>query len=289
AKGKKAVIHDDGRITSAGDTILGADDLAGVTAILEGLQVIIENNLDSRPIEILFTVAEEIYCVGAAHIEYSRLQSKEAYVLDLTGAIGEAAYKAPTFLSFEIKVKGKASHAGFAPEMGINAIAVAAQSISSIKQGRIDEDTTVNIGTISGGLATNIVSDHCVVKGEVRSYSKEKATQQMELIQAAFEDTGVEYGAEITITTKTMVDAYETPLDHPVVKRFEDACEKQGLKSHLSGTFGGSDNNHLSVHGITGIVLASAMNECHSTKEFTTIEDLYQLSKLTLSLMTMDH
>jgi tripeptide aminopeptidase len=287
ASGKKAVIGEDGVIQSAGDTVLGADDLSGVSAILEALQVIKEENLPHRPIEVLFTVAEEVYCRGAALVDYTRLKAKEAYVLDLTGPVGLAAYKAPTFLFFKIEVTGKAAHAGFAPEKGIHAIAAAAEGIGKVKLGRIDEDTTVNIGLIEGGLATNIVPEKCIVKGEIRSYSMEKSNIEMLNIEKIFRSAANSYGAEIEVSTERMASAYETPLEHPVVKRFEKACEENKLTSVLEETFGGSDNNHLSQHGITGIVIASAMNQCHSTKEFTTVEELEKIASLTLSLMIL--
>lgn len=122
AKGKKAVSHEDGTVTSDGTTVLGADDLAGVTAIYEAVRHLIETKIPHRPIEILISTGEELYCKGANAFDYSQVQAKEAYVLDLSGAIGAAAYAAPTLVSFAAKIQGKAAHAGFHPEDGINSI-----------------------------------------------------------------------------------------------------------------------------------------------------------------------
>lgn len=286
AKGKRAVVNEQGIIISMGETVLGADDLAGVAAILEALEVIKENNLEHRPIELLFTVAEEIYCKGSGVYDYSSIESKEAYVLDLTGAVGRAAYKAPTFLSFTIQVTGKSAHAGFASEEGIHAIKVAAQAISHLQFGRVEEDTTVNIGIINGGLATNIVPEYCILKGEIRSYSTAKSIEQMDIIKAKFQEAADSYGAKVEISTLRECGVFETSLDHPVIKRYENACKKVGVPVILEGTFGGSDLNHIACHGVTGIVIASGMNQVHSCQEYTTVEDLNKVAGITLSLMT---
>ena len=134
AKGKKAVSHEDGTVTSDGTTVLGADDLAGVTAIYEVVRHIIETKTPHRPIEILISTGEELYCKGANAFNYSQVQAKEAYVLDLSGAIGAAAYAAPTLVSFAAKIQGKAAHAGFHPEDGINSIQAAARAIAQLPQ-----------------------------------------------------------------------------------------------------------------------------------------------------------
>ena len=146
AKGKKAVSHEDGTVTSDGTTVLGADDLAGVTVIYEAVRHLIETKTPHRPIEILISTGEELYCKGANAFDYSQVQAKEAYVLDLSGAIGAAAYAAPTLVSFAAKIQGKAAHAGFHPEDGINSIQAAAHAIAQLPQGHVDESTTANIG-----------------------------------------------------------------------------------------------------------------------------------------------
>lgn len=167
--GKKAIVHADGKITSDGNTVLGADDVSGLVSILEALTVIKENNLSHPDIEVLFTVAEEPYCEGSRYIDYSKLKAKSGYVLDLTGDIGRAAIAAPSIISLEIAIKGKAAHAGFNPEEGINALSIAANALTKIKTGHTSENTTVNFGTISGGSGKNIVPEDVFIKGEVRS------------------------------------------------------------------------------------------------------------------------
>ncbi len=288
SRGKVAVIRQDGKITSRGNTVLGADDLTGVASILEALQVITENNLPHGPIEVLFTVAEEVYCKGSAEFEFAKVMSEEVYVLDLHGRVGTAAYTAPSILAFTARVRGKSSHAGFAPEKGIHAISAAADAIGMIPMGHIDEETTVNVGMITGGNATNIVPDSCVVKGEVRSLSHEKALKQVEYVKTQFEHSAFAAGATVEFEMIIASKAYETPTYHPVVTRFEKACGKLGLPVMLTKTIGGSDNNVIAQNGIVGIVLANAMNQCHACDEFTTVEELARSAALTLALMTAE-
>lgn len=288
AAGKRAVMDAAGRITSAGQTVLGADDLAGVAAVLEALRSLRAHKLEHRPLEILFTVAEEVYCRGAAVFDYSVLRAKEAYVLDLTGPVGLLANRAPTILSFTVRVKGKASHAGFAPEQGVHAIQTAADAVSCLPMGRLDEETTLNIGWIEGGTATNIVPEACLLRGEIRSYTHEKALDAAEAVQAAFADAADRRGARIEWKSEIHCHAYRTPENHPVVSRFQRACGRLDICPELTGTFGGSDNNILARHGITGVVLACAMNGCHSCEEYTTADELERIAAVTQILMTSE-
>ncbi|WMC93401.1 M20/M25/M40 family metallo-hydrolase [Kineothrix sp. MB12-C1] len=288
SRGKQAVVGDDGVIRSKADTVLGADDLAGVAAILEALSVIKEKELEHRPIEVLFTVAEEIYCKGAKVFDYSNIKSTEAYVLDLTGAVGAAAYQAPSILSLVIEVNGKASHAGFAPHKGIHAIQAAADAITKLKLGQIDENTTLNIGVIQGGLATNIIPELCAVGGEIRSYSHKTAMELSEEVKKQFERSAEAIGATVKFEVITNCQAYETPKDHPVVLRFKEVCDLLNLPFSLQQTFGGSDNNAMFEHGITGIVLACAMNQCHSCEEYTTVDELVRIAEVTKALMVSE-
>ena len=129
--------------------------------------------------EIVFTFSEEPYLQGSRHLEYSRIKSRQAYIWDLSGEVGTAALRAPSLFSFEIRLKGRASHAGFSPEEGVHAIVMAAEGIKKIRLGKIGEEMTVNIGLIEGGLATNIVPENCVLKGEVRSLDHEKGISEM--------------------------------------------------------------------------------------------------------------
>lgn len=285
---KKAIVHEDGRITSDGTTILGADDLSGVVAILEGIKVLKENNIPHRAIEILFPIAEEVYLKGSEVFGYSIVKAKEAYVLDLSGPVGLAATKAPTLVSFTAKFRGLAAHAGFAPEEGIHAIQMAALAITKIKQGRIDKETTVNVGRIEGGLARNIVPDTCILLGEVRSLVHEKALSIADEIKATFEKVAEEYNGQLDFDTTFGCISYEVKKEENVVLSFVKACKELGIKYEFTETFGGSDNNNFMLHGIKGIVLACGMNEVHSTNEYTTIDELTNITNIVMKLMTSE-
>lgn len=283
---KKAIVREDGTITSDGTTVLGADDLSGITAILEAVRTIKDLGLPHRSIELLLPVAEEVYILGSGLFDYRKIKAREAYVLDLDGPVGTAARKAPTLVSITAKIIGKASHAGFAPEQGIHAIAIAAEAITRMEQGRIDEETTVNIGQIEGGAARNIVPEECILKGEVRSLNHEKAIREAEKLITILNETAAKHKAHCEINTSFGCIAYEIELDHPVILRFTKACEELQLPVKLINTFGGSDNNNFVRNGIAGIVLACGMNKVHSCQEYTTVKELERCSELVLKLMT---
>lgn len=285
SSGKQMRIRGDGVITSAGETILGADDCAGIAAILEALTSLIESGSPHRPIELLFTVAEEPYCRGAQALDPSRIRSKEAYVFDLSGPVGDAADRAPTILSFTAVFTGRSAHAGFAPEKGIHAIRAAAHAVTSIPCGRIDEDTTLNLGTIHGGVADNIVPDRCTLTGEIRSYSDPKAMGLLDDVKRTIQKAAQDHGATAQVRHTVNVTAYRTDPGSAVIRRFRSACQSLGLPGRLRPTFGGSDNNCLAQYGIQGIVVANAMNDCHSTSEYTTVAELERAAELALTLM----
>lgn len=285
AHGKRAIQEPDGRIHSAGDTVLGSDDLAAIAAILEVLTALQESGLPHRPVELLFSVAEEAYCVGASAFDYQKLKSREAYVLDCEGSLGEAVVAAPTILEFTACVQGRSSHAGFAPEAGISAINAAAQAILSVKSGRVAADTTLNFGLIEGGLATNIVPDRCTVRGEIRSSVHARAQEQAALVQQAFAAACREYGAKLEFSEKCFLQAYRLPETAPVVQRYFQVCQARGYDVRTVTSFGGSDNNLLAAHGIDGIVVPSAMHLCHSCQEYTSVQELAALAEIVADLV----
>ena len=286
AKGKHAVLQEDGTILPEGNTILGADDVAGIAVILEAITRLKEQKVPHRPIELLFPVAEERYGVGSAVFDYSHIKAKEAYVLDLSGAIGEASNAAPTILSFEIKIHGKASHAGFAPEDGIHAIMVAAKAITQLPQGEPVSGLTFNIGQIAGGESSNIVPAVCAVKGEIRSLDHEAVLSYWKRVTTVFHTEAETEGARIEAEKQMKITAYETPLASSVVRRFVRACEKTGVPPHIHSTFGGSDQNNFALHGITGLVIACSMHEAHSIREHSNLRELEDCVALVMKLMT---
>ncbi len=281
----KQVHTEEGKLLSSGDTVLGADDINGILEILYGIQSILEEGRAHRDIEVLFTIGEEAYGKGASVFDYAPVQAREAYVLDMTGEIGQGAYKAPSIISFQAEVTGKAAHAGFCPEAGIHAIAVAAEIIRELPQGHIGEDTTFNIGTILGGTQNNIVPEKAVFTGEIRSYDHEKAMKLCRDTAGRVEEIAARYGAVGQFTQEVHLKAYATDLDSSCVRRFRETVEKLSLKPELVETFGGSDNNVFAEKGIAGLVLSCGMHNVHSTAEYTTEEELLTGARLVRELI----
>lgn len=281
ANGKKTIVHEDGRITSDGTTVLGADCMSGTAVLLEALQEIQEEVLPCRDMEILFFIGEEKHLQGSAVFDFSKVKAKESYILDKSGPVGTAAHQAPTMIDFQIAVQGKASHAGFAPEKGIHAIAIASRAIAKMEMGRVGDDTTVNVGGIHGGVtSTNVVPEHCSLIGEVRSFSHEKALAQMEKIKALFEEEAKLAGGRCDVGFEVAYKAYQLEEFHSSIRRFQRACVKLGLPGTVEKTFGGSDQANLAVHGIQGLVLASAMEKVHSCQEYTTVSEMEKLVEI---------
>ena len=286
SRGKKAVFHPDGTITSAGDTVLGADDLGGVTAILEAVRWLKETGTPHRDLELMFSPSEERFSEGTHQFDFSKCQAKLGYVLDLAEDMGAAAIRAPGSIQFWITVHGKAAHAGFAPEEGIHAVAIAAEALSKLQFGHVDPVTTVNIGVIRGGLMPNIVPESCELEGEIRSYQDERIDEEWDKILSAFQEAAEKRGGSVSTRVRRCYKALNTLENAQVVTYYQKACEKVGLTPKLVGTFGMSDCNHFPQHGIQGIVVSSAMWKCHSTEEYTTLEALCQLTQLVIALMT---
>ena len=284
AKGKKAVVHEDGTITSDGTTVLGADDLAGLNVILESVISVLESGKPHRPVELLLTVAEETYCTGINEFDFSKIRSKEAYCYDLTGPIGGASNEAPSILSYKGTFLGRAAHAGFSPEKGIHAIRAAAEAVANISCGHV-RDTTVSVGTIHGGTADNVVPECCVVTGEIRGLLDASARRELENVRNIMEQAAEKYGAQLRFEGKTLVMAYKVEPTEPVAKRFYEACHAVGVEPKLVPTYGGSDNNPFFQHGIHGLVVAPGMNNCHSCNEYTSIQDMVKAAQLTEAML----
>ena len=285
ALGKKAVLHDDGRITSMGDTVLGADDAAGLTEILTGVRAAIASGEPRCDIELLLPVAEEPYTAGSKHFDLSRIRSETAYVLDMSGDVGSAAVKAPSIVSFRAEVSGRASHSGFAPEEGINALAAAAAAIASTPQGRLDEETTFNIGILTGGEASNIVPEKCVLKGEARGFDHPKTLAAVDAFEKKLNEKASEIGAKVSFSSSAEVKAYSISEREDTVIRFRNAAERIGAEGRLVSTHGGSDNHNLVLGGIKGIVLSCGMYNVHSVCEYTTLDELAEGAALVRELI----
>ena len=286
---KKIIIKDDGTITSDHTTVLGADDRVGIAGIIEAYTGVVEEGLDHPPIEFLFTVAEEVYGLGSTALDYSKIRSGIAFAPDCSGEYGVYSSCEPTLISFEVRIKGKASHAGYEPEKGINAIAAAAAAISRIKQGWTDDHTTLNIGTIEGGSVTNAVPENCLIKGEIRSGVHEDAHRTMESVKRIFSEEANRAGAQVFIDEKERITVYsKDPEAAPgsALDRYKRALGKQGKTAVAKKSFGGSDINSLIKNGIDGLNIYGPMHNIHTTEEYTTVQEIVSFTELIKILMT---
>ena len=264
----------DGVIYSQGDTILGSDDKAGITAILGMLKTIKEKDIAHGDIEIVFTVAEEIGLLGAKNLNYDLLDAEIGIIYDSGGPIGTIVTQAPAQDQINVEVLGRSAHAGLNPAGGVNAIKVSSMAISNLNLGQIDEETTANIGVIKGGHATNIVPDLVELEGEARSRDEDKLDQQIEHMINIFEKSARKYSAEVNIDVERMYSAFDLTKDDDSVKLVTNAAHNLGVEPKLEATGGGSDANIFNAQGIETVNLGIGMTDVHSTAENIKVSDL---------------
>lgn len=286
--GKKINLGEDRVFRSDGTTILGADDLAGVVAILGAIRHLAELHQPHRSLELLFSVAEEAHLQGISRFDPAQLTAREGYVLDTSGSPGAGVVAAPGHIHLVFTITGRSAHAGIAPETGISAITAAARGIAAMRLGRISARTTANIGQISGGGETNIVAERCTVTAECRSLDQIQLQAQADHMIACMTDAVCELGATLTTEIHQSYYPYQVARQEPVVQRFATACQAIGKSARLIETGGGSDMNVLARAGIRGMVLSCGMQQVHSCNEHLALDDLLDLTQLMLALVQSD-
>lgn len=280
--------------TSQGDTVLGSDDKSGIAAIIEAIRYIRDNKLEHPPFEVLLTTCEEIGLLGAKALDPSLIQSKTGYSLDSTG-FGLIITGAPAANYVNITVRGAAAHAGLHPEWGINAITLAAKALVKVPQGRINEQSTVNFGVINGGAACNIVPEEVTINAEVRSHSIDELNKLTEEIKDAFtrtienwrDETGEAKGKpEVTFQVESAFPLMKINSGDPVAKRIERTAQSIGMNLEQKIAGGGSDANIFNGYGLPTAIVATGMTHVHSTDEQVSLEDMTNLTRLLLALIT---
>ena len=292
-RGVTAVLRD-GVFTSDGTTILGADDKSALAIILETLQVLKEDRIVHGPLEIVFTICEEVGLLGAKHLDFDLLTATYGYVLDATDTDGIVT-RAPAANRLELVVHGKASHAGAAPEKGINAIWLAGQAIGGLSLGRIDRETTCNIGVIEGGTATNIVPDRVIVKGEVRSHDAKKLQAVTDTIVSAFQsavdacctERSNAERSRLEVSVERDFPGTLIPEDHPVVTLARQAAANLGRKMICKPSGGGADANIFFEKGIFTGVLGTGMKDVHTVGESVALDDMVRSVELLLEIIRL--
>jgi tripeptide aminopeptidase len=270
----------DGVIYSDGTTILGGDDKSGVAVILETIRSVQEEELPHPPLEVVISVGEETTLHGAKVLDKSRLRSRRGYVLDSGGPIGTIVTSAPSQDSLQITVHGRKAHAGSEPEKGINAIRVAGEAIAAMPLGRIDEETTANIGTIEGGVARNIVPDEVRMQGEARSRNNLKLASQTAAMAAAFQEAAERHGARVEFKFTRSYSTYNWTESDPIVAQAMAAARSLGFAPVLEASGGGSDANIYADAGIACAVLSTGMEDVHTSQEHIAIADMVNSARL---------
>lgn len=282
--GIKPIIKD-GIIYSDGTTVLGGDDKAGIASIMEALQVIKEKNIPHGNIEVVFTIHEEGGLYGSKNLDYSKLNAKIGFVLDSGGSPGEIIVEGPAQNKIKAKFIGKESHAGVAPEEGISAIQMASEAISNMNLLRIDEETTANVGCISGGEVTNIVTKEVNIEAEARSLQDDKLEKQTDHMVKCCEEAAEKFGGKVEIEVKNSYGAFKVDTDEDIVKKVKKACKNIGLKPYTDKSGGGSDTNIFNSNGITAVNLGIGEKNPHTVEEHLYIKDLEDSARLALEII----
>ena len=275
------------KITSDGTTILGSDDKAAIAMFIESLRHIAETGMSHGPVEILISCAEEVGLRGMREFDTSVLKSKYAFVFDSDGPIGKIVLQAPYHSTMTITITGRAAHAGMEPERGINAINVLAEVITRIPGGRIDRETTSNVGTISGGRATNIVAEQAVCVLEVRSLDSRKMETQEALIRDTAKKIAAKWGARCAIKRTLEYSGFSVHREDMIARIAAEAMARVGIRSSFEVSGGGSDTNILNRAGINAINLSAGMRNVHSTKEYIMVRDLVNGTRAVLSIIEL--
>ncbi len=283
-RGVNPVVRD-GVIYSSGDTVLAADDIAGVVAILEGLRMAKADGRPLPPVETVFTVSEERGLRGAKQLDCSRLGSKMGYIFDASDPVGTVILSSPTHMGMEVEIIGRAAHAAANPEDGISAIQAAAEAFVGFPFGRIDEQTTANVGIVSGGVATNIIAERAYFKAEIRSLDHQRALNLTDECAAKIREAVARHGARADIATTLDYRGYTIAVDGPVARRAVRALEATGRRAVFQSTMGGSDGNVFNANGIACVVLGVGCQNVHSTRESQPISELEAAAELVRELI----
>jgi len=283
-------------LKSDGTTVLGGDDKSGVAIICEALRVVKEQNLSCAAVDVVFTICEEAGLVGAKCLDVSRLRARSGLVLD-SDSVGFLFTRAPAANRLEFVIHGLEAHAGVCPERGVSAIQVAAEAIARMKLGRIDEETTANIGLIEGGVAVNIVPNSVRLKGEARSHSEEKLTQQTAHMIRCLEEAAAGRASEVDgkpfrpwVESKVARDYDRMAVsdDSRVVRLVLAAGKNLGVEIKTQATGGGCDANILNKKGLEVANLSTGMRDIHTVNEWLDLNDLYLSAEMVVEILRLN-
>jgi tripeptide aminopeptidase len=282
-------------IRSDGTTILGGDDKSGIVAILEAIRQLRERRILHAPIDVLLTICEEMGLVGAKHFDVGRLRARTGLILDCDG-VHELITRAPAANRMQFTVHGLEAHAGIAPEQGISAIKVAAEAVAEMRLGRVDADTTANIGRIEGGMASNIIPNRVTLRAETRSLSVEGLEAQTRHMRECFERAaaahrvtvaGREHTARVEAKIERDYERLAVDDTRPIVTLVRRAAQALNTPFRTRSTGGGSDANVFAGRGLEVANLACGMRQIHTVNEWVDIKDIVATTALLVETMRL--
>jgi tripeptide aminopeptidase len=281
------VLDKDGVFRNRRGTILGGDDKVAITAMLHATELLKASGTPFPSYELFFTVSEETGLVGVKHLGADMLKSPLGAVLDSSGPVGGIVVKAPSMVSLKACFRGQAAHAGVEPERGRSAIQAAGKAIAAMQLGRLDKETSANIGVIRGGVASNIIPDLCEIEGECRGHDEarlaEVAGGMVDAVQTAATQTGVDVDVDLVHEFR----AFSLTARSPVVRLAKAAVSALGLDPTVLTAGGGSDANVLNARGLPTINLDAGMMRVHSPQEYVALDELERLCALVLQLIRL--
>ncbi|MGH2932984.1 MAG: M20/M25/M40 family metallo-hydrolase [Gaiellaceae bacterium] len=275
----------DGVIRNAGGTILGADDKSAVAAMLDGARRVLAENRPHAGIELLFTMEEEVGLLGAAAFDHARLHAQVGYVYDQAAPIGEIILGAPWARRMDVTFHGRAAHSGMFPEEGRSAVQAAAKAIADLRLGRVDEETTANVGVISGGTAANIIPEWCTFTAEARSHDERKLNDLVQEMLDAFTFAATEAECEVETKVRNQYRGYRFAKGDDVVRLAASALERCGHTVTYALSGGAADANAFNERGLRCANLANGMTDIHTPDERISVEDLEGMVEVTLALV----
>lgn len=291
-EGVNPIVEDD-LVKTDGRTVLGADDKAGIAIILEVIRALKEQNISHGPLDIVFTIGEETGLLGAKHLDYNLITARHAIVLD-SGDVEKVTIKCPSANRMTFRIHGREAHAGSSPEKGINAIALASRAITNMRLGKIDEETTANVGIINGGTATNIVPGLVEIRAEARSRNKERLREQTEhmvrCFREAVENQSVEvdgkvYTASLEEKVTRDYNAINLSEDDLIVKTVLKAATNLNWEFSTRVSGGGSDANIFNERGIQATIIGVGFKSIHTLEEYINVNDIARSAELLLEII----
>jgi tripeptide aminopeptidase len=278
-------VVEDGVVRNAGGTILGADNKSAVASMLEAARRVLAEGRPHAGIELLFTMQEEIGLQGAAAFDQDRLHAQIGYVYDQAAPIGEIILGAPWSQAMQVRFHGRAAHSGMFPEEGRSAIQAAAKAIADLRLGRIDEETTANVGLISGGTGGNIVPEWCTFSAEARCQDERKLQDVVQEMLDAFTFAATEAECEVETEMRKSYNGYRFKRDTDAVKLAAAALEACGYTPTYALSGGGADANVFNDAGRRCVNLANGMTDIHTPDERIAVADLDAMVDVTLALV----